>query len=84
MNSVSLVYELPLQKLLEAVGQTNKDTREDINSLLCNLPYISRRIAGLPSWKPDRIYLQYMIPFEEFVSASMYLGANGNLSCLAL
>lgn len=84
MKSVSMVYNDPFQRLLQAVEQSSENISKDLHVVICHQPYSLRVIANLSDSEHDPLRLQCMSHFVDFNSTLLDQGSHGCMISSAL
>lgn len=84
MKSVCVVWKVPIQRLLEALEQSDEDTREEVHAVIHTPPYNTRKILELSNLEHDRLSLQNKSHFVGLLSKMVDLDAHGHMRCTAM
>lgn len=79
MNYVCKVYDDPFQNLLEAMEQSGEDTGKGVHHVIWDPPYNTRQIAELSNLELNKVDIQNMVHFFEFLSAFTDLGVHDHM-----
>lgn len=84
LQTVSMVYNVPFQRLLEAVEQSSGNNRKGLPAVVCDATYNNSFIVKRSNCEYHRLSLQGMSTFVELNSSLIDLGAHGPLNCFEL